>query len=309
MSGPYTTLQELIDLRSDASSLSLYANQHVRSALSGQHRSRLRGRGIDFDEVRRYQPGDDIRTIDWRVTARSGKPHTKLFREERERPVFILLDQNPTMFFGSELNFKSVTAAQCAAAISWAALKHGDRIGGAVFNGIENRQIKPKRSTRTLLHWLNAVTEINNSLTSKTPPAPISVFNDALMFARSSINSGSAIFLISDCLHINPETDTQLFQLAKSHDVVVIRPIDRLEHEPPAPGRYVIGDGNSQSLLDTRDKDISAEYLRNCQTQQDEIENVLTNYAIPLINIRCGLPVIPQLQRVFAAGKIRKRYV
>ena len=131
--GAYTELAALLRCRFSAQDLKLFAHQPARSILSGGERTRCRGRGMDFEEVRLYQPGDDIRSIDWRVTARTQVAHTKIFREERERPVFMLVDQRSPLFFGSTRCFKSVLAAHIAALLGWAALANGDRLGALVF--------------------------------------------------------------------------------------------------------------------------------------------------------------------------------
>ena len=131
--GVRTSLAELIDMRHRVREVPLFSTPHRRSPLVGLHHSKLRGRGVDFDQVRIYQAGDDVRTIDWRVTARTQEPHTKLFHEERERPIYILVEQSPRLFFGSGLAFKSVLAAQAASLVGWAALSHNDRVGGLVF--------------------------------------------------------------------------------------------------------------------------------------------------------------------------------
>ncbi|MEL0036505.1 MAG: DUF58 domain-containing protein [Gammaproteobacteria bacterium] len=140
--GVRLTVDELLSLRQQASALDLASKYQVSSTLAGGYRSKFRGRGMDFDEARLYQPGDDIRNIDWRVTARTGKAHTKLFKEERERPVFILIDQSARLFFGSKVAFKSVIAARASALLVWACVNAGCRIGGVIFddnNHLEHR--------------------------------------------------------------------------------------------------------------------------------------------------------------------------
>ncbi|HEY6130551.1 MAG TPA: DUF58 domain-containing protein, partial [Halioglobus sp.] len=143
--GAYVQLNELIALRFPAQQIKLGRRKRALNSLAGPIKSNFRGRGIDFEEVRSYQPGDDIRTIDWRVTARTGSAHTKLFREERERPVMVVIDQRGSMFFGSTHCFKSVLAAQLASLLAWSALHGGDRVGGLVFNDEGHQEIRPRR--------------------------------------------------------------------------------------------------------------------------------------------------------------------
>ncbi|NKB46587.1 MAG: DUF58 domain-containing protein, partial [Legionellales bacterium] len=138
------SLTQLIQLRFAAQLIDLRAHKRVRSQLLGGHLSSLRGRGMEFDEVRAYQAGDDIRTMDWRVTARTNKPHIKLYHEERERPVLLLVDFRPAMFFGTRVTFKSVIAAKVAALLGWAAIANGDRLGGVVFSGKDHVELRPR---------------------------------------------------------------------------------------------------------------------------------------------------------------------
>ena len=126
--GVTATLKELIDLQRYAQTGPYHPV--ARALRAGSNVSRLRGRGMDFAEVRNYQAGDEIRHMEWRVTARTGKPHVKLYEEERERPVIILTDFNPSMYFGTRLAFKSVIAARLAAILAWTVVKQGDRVGG-----------------------------------------------------------------------------------------------------------------------------------------------------------------------------------
>ena len=195
--GAYAQLNDLISLRFPARQLSLARRNRALSVLAGPNKSNFRGRGIDFEEVRTYQPGDDIRTIDWRVTARTGSAHTKLFREERERPVLVVVDQRSGMFFGSSHCFKSVLAAQLASLLAWSALDAGDRVGGLVFNGTQHREVRPRRSRKTVLALLSQVAEYNDSLPLDTASAPQS-FADMLSNLRRIARPGSSLFLVSD---------------------------------------------------------------------------------------------------------------
>ncbi|WP_426417436.1 DUF58 domain-containing protein [Aestuariirhabdus sp. LZHN29] len=306
MPGAYTNLRELVELGSDASRLGIYSTQHVRSALSGQHRSRLRGRGIDFDQVRRYQAGDDIRSIDWRVTARSGVAHTKLYHEERERPVVILLDQSPRMFFGSSLNFKSVAAAECAAALSWAALEHGDRIGGMLATGLEERLIRPYRSKRTLLHWLQTIVDANHRLDNSLQDAPSSYLADTLSSLHQSIDTGAALFIISDGALLDSACEPHLHRLTKHHDLLFLRVTDRLERDPPRAGLYPINNGEDSSILDTQSDSAQQQYQAICQQQLLDTEQRLARFSIPLLDIDSGLPTQQQLNALFPDSRGRR---
>src|SRR5690554_5284120 len=153
----HITLQELVRLQADARALKLPSARPVRSRQSGLRQSRQRGRGMTFSEVRQYQPGDDIRSIDWRVTARRQAPHTKLYEEERERPVLLIADLGPTLFFASAGAYKQVRCAQLTALLAWLALWAGDQVGGLVFNHETLDVLRPARRKKSVLRLLDAL--------------------------------------------------------------------------------------------------------------------------------------------------------
>src|SRR5882757_7250444 len=140
--GVYATLEELVALQFKARGFSFLPRQPIQSLLAGRHASRLRGRGLNFEEIRRYLPGDDIRQIDWKVTVRTRKTHRRVYTEERERSVLLIVDQRLTMFFGSVKNMKSVTAAEAAALATWRVIAQKDRIGALVFNDSQIAEIR-----------------------------------------------------------------------------------------------------------------------------------------------------------------------
>ena len=161
--GVELSMPELLRYKPLASMLNLTPSARAASQMSGGERSLFKGRGMEFDEARHYQAGDDIRSIDWRVTARTGKTHTKIFREERERPVFIVLDLTTSMQFGTQLLFKAVQGAHMAAFIAWASVSRGDKLGGIVFNESQDIEVKPRAQTKNALHFLNAIVNLQNT--------------------------------------------------------------------------------------------------------------------------------------------------
>src|SRR5215813_4424925 len=139
----YVSLDDLLRLRHRAKGFSFLPKQPVHSLLSGRHASRLRGRGLEFEELRHYYAGDDVRAIDWRATARLGEPQLRVYKEERDRSVILLVDQRLSMFFGSRHTMKSVIAAEAAALAAWRVTSLGDRIGGIVFSENGMAEIRP----------------------------------------------------------------------------------------------------------------------------------------------------------------------
>jgi uncharacterized protein (DUF58 family) len=246
-------LADLVRLRAAGETIQLTAPR-VRVATSGGHLSPYKGRGVEFDESRPYQPGDDLRTIDWRVTARTGKPHTKVFREERNRPVFVWLDLRSAMLFATRGEFKGVRAAEMAALIAWSAVAHGDRLGGLVFSESEHQELRPALGQRAALRLLKAV--CTNSFW-EPPPGNASVEIDAeraLQRLARVARPGSLIFLLSDFRRLGPDAHRHLRQLAGHCDLTLVHFFDPVEAELPPPGRYRIQSAGRSFSIDTWDQ-------------------------------------------------------
>lgn len=297
MSGAYCTLQSLVNLRLQAKDLPLFRPGRSHQQMLGNARSPFKGRGVDFEEVRAYQFGDDIRSIDWRVTARRMKPHTKVFQEERERPVMVLLDQSHSMFFGSQHNFKSVTAAEISALIAWATLSHGDRIGGVIFNEQELQETRPKRSRKTLMHWLNQTEKMNRKLraTSISSLDAEHGLTRTLRHARRVAHPGTQVFLISDFNHINEEAEQHLSQLARHNELMAIKVSDPLESELPAPNRYSVTDGMHSLMINTRHQQLRQQFHQHYLKQNEQLQKMLSRFRIPLLKVTSAQPSAQQL--------------
>ena len=282
--GAYSELPELIRLRHGARDLKLRQQRQAFSPLVGPHHTRFRGRGIEFEEVRLYQSGDDIRSIDWRVTARTGKPHTKLFREERERPVLLLVDQGLSMFFGSKTCCKSVTAAHIAALLAWAAIQGNDRVGGLVYNDTDHAEVRPKRQARTVLELLSSIHRFNLLLQRQPPPATTGL-NRALEELRRITRPGSNLFLISDFQGLGEEGEKHLFQLSRHNDISAIQVYDPLEQQLPPDGAYSITNGRDRSLLLTGDQALRRHFQENFSKKTALLKERLGPMGIPLLQV------------------------
>ena len=238
-------LEELVRLGEAARQLKL-TPQVARARQAGQYLSRLRGRGMEFDESRPYQPGDDVRNMDWRVTARIGRPYSKLFREERERPVLIGVDARVPMFFATRGRFKWARAQCAAALLAWAAFQGGDRVGGELFSGTGHLELRPRRGRSSLLRFLKALAD--------QPPGKddgTASLADPLRRLRRTAHPGSLVVLASDFRGFDESAERQLVRIARHNDVVLFHFHDRLERELPEPGLYRVGDGRRSLVLDT----------------------------------------------------------
>ena len=228
-------LDELIRLKADARGFSFLPRQPVHSLLAGRHASRLRGRGLAFEELRHYALGDDVRTIDWKATARLRSPHVRVYSEERERPVLLVVDQRRPMFFGSRRAMKSVTAVEVAALGAWRALAAGDRVGGIVFSDDEIIDLRPHRSQTRVLRLLHEMVRLNQALAAEsaatvTPTAtPTQItLNQALEAARRRATHDHLVVLVSDLDGADDETQRLATLLAAHNDVLVVAIYDPL---------------------------------------------------------------------------------
>lgn len=245
--GIHLDATELIALRPRCNALLLPMHRPAASALAGAYRSRFRGRGVDFLESRSYQPGDDIRNMDWRVTARTGKPHTKIFHEERERPVLVVLDASPSLFFGTRDCLKSVAAGRLAAAVAWTAVRRGDRVGSFMFTPGENREVRPAGGRRGAMRVIQGLADWLDPDVERGGFEPLS---GALERVRHAVRPGSLVLVISDFFSLDGDCNRHLSRLRQHNDVIGCQVIDPSEESLPA-GRYPITDGSHNSLLDT----------------------------------------------------------
>lgn len=315
LSGAFIDLNELLEARFFARELELQQRRRALSLLAGPNKTNFRGRGIDFEEVRAYQPGDDIRTIDWRVTARSGKAYTKLFQEERERPLLIVTDQRQPMFFGSVHCFKSVTACYVSALLAWSGLNNGDRVGGLVFGNAGQREIRPRRSRQSALAFMHLLMEYNQSLSQSSAmqlPAAQHL-EHSLMELRRIAKPGSAIYIVSDFAGYlesgneqNGTTSTvakHLYQLSRHCEITAIHISDPLEQMLPPAGQYTVSDGQQRNSIHTGDRELRRRYHQHFTEQRQQLSQQLGMLGIPLLEIGTNQAPLQRLMYYYGRRK------
>lgn len=304
--GVRVSLGELLEMRHRVRDVQLFSTAGRRSPLIGLHHSKLRGGGVDFDQVRVYQAGDDVRSIDWRVTARTQEPHTKLFHEERERPTYLLVEQSRRLFFGSALRFKSVLAAQAASLLGWAALAHNDRIGGLVFGDHEHYEIKPRRSKHSLLQLLNCLLRANQALHSEIVPAQ-DAFGLALRRAREVLRPGSLVMVLCDERTLTDSSEQQLSLLARHTDLVLLPLSDPLDHALPAAGLLRFAEGGAQLELDTHDGKLRQAYRAQGDARIARWQRLAQKLRVPLLPLDTQCELVEQLRAHLNSQQPRKR--
>ena len=299
-------IKELIYYQGKSSLVNLSPRKTVQAKLAGAYLAKTKGRGMEFDEARHYQAGDDIRAIDWRVTARTGKTHTKLYREEKERPVFVLADLSASMQFGTQLMFKSVQAAHLTALLAWAARKRGDRIGGLIFNQNQHIECKPFTRQKAVLSLLNSLIKVQSqSLQLSLQPQPqLSetvkkvTLADACARLRRLAHPGSLIFLLSDFKHLDELSQQHIAQLSKHCEIVAYPISDPFEHQLPqvkTKQRVALTDGNKQQQIMLGEQITESRYRDQHQAHFAHIERTLKQCKAQVINISSGIPLEQQL--------------
>lgn len=293
-------LHELIQLKAEARGFAFLPRQPVTSLLSGRHASRLRGRGLAFEELRQYRPGDDIRTMDWRATARLRSPHVRVYSEERERPVLLLVDQRRPMFFGSRRAMKSVAAAEVAALSAWRALAAGDRVGGILFNDDEIIDLSPHRSQTRVLRLLHEVVRLNQALVgSLDSSAPSQVtLNQVLQAALRRAKHDHLVVLISDLDGADDETQRLATLLATHNDMLVIGIYDPLGASLQGRPGMVAADRGTTFEIPMGDV-FSASLQQAFSARLDEWTEIFRALKVPVLPISSTEPPAEQLRNLF----------
>jgi uncharacterized protein (DUF58 family) len=295
-SGVYVTLDQLAALRHRARGFTFLPRQPVASLLAGGHASKLRGRGLDFEEIRRYLPGDDPRTIDWKVTARTRKPHSRVFTEERERPVLLVVDQRVGMFFGSVKLMKSVAAAEAAALAAWRTVAVKDRVGGVVFNDTQVVEVRPQRTRSTVMRLLRTVADQNRALRADTDVRPNpGMLNEALRRTSRLATHDCLVVLISDGDGADANTRALLTTIARHNDVLISFVHDPLEADLPNAGNLVVSDGDRQMEVDTTSNSLRAGFRREFDERWAEAKRFLLTREVPLLPLRTDADVTDQV--------------
>lgn len=299
----YAQLSELIKLQFQAKGFSFLPQQPVKSLLTGRHSSKLRGRGLNFEELRHYRSGDDIRTMDWKVTNRTRKPHVRVYTEERERNVILFIDQRISMFFGSQHQMKAVAAAEAAALAAWRVVDVGDRVGAVIFNDDEILSIPPARSRSTVINILSRLTEFNHRLKAgqKSNPGQL---NEALRTLSCNLSHDALVISCGDGSGWNAATTLRIRKLSQHNDIIALKIYDPAEEQLPELEQLVVSDGNLQIEITGDRKDLREKFHQTYEQNLGVIRNELNKYGIPVIDINTIDPVHQQL--ITALGGIAR---
>jgi len=290
------SMQSLISLRLLAGKSIGSTRKKSAAQRSGNFSSPFRGRGMDFSEVRLYQPGDDIRSIDWRVTARTGDTHTKLYTEERERAIYFVVDTGPAMQFGTQVSFKSVVASKVAGLLAWSSMSHGDRVGGILFSGEQHKELKPVGGKRGVLTFLKSLVDWNHKIfdelrsDTEIQSKPQSQsgepgFVDVVSRLKRIAKPGSLIFIVSDFDTLNETAKLYLSQISQHCDICFIKVYDELEKNAPPSGQYMLSDGTRSGKFVVSEKTTHQAILSDFNAIENSIKQFCLKSGIHFFSI------------------------
>ncbi|MEM8942752.1 MAG: DUF58 domain-containing protein [Pseudomonadota bacterium] len=293
----HVSFEHLRRLKADSRELSFLPRQNALSVLNGRHQSRLRGRGLNFEEMRAYRRGDDIRSIDWKATARTGSAHVRVFSEERDRPALLVIDQRMSMFFGSVLNMKSVTAAEAAALAAHRILGSGDRVGGIVFNDDDQLEYVPRRSAHTSHALLKSIASFNNLLHAERPArTEPGRLNRVLKSVSRVAHHDHLVIIFSDFDGIDDATHRHLSGIAQHNDLVlalVFDPSARLVGSGP---KAVLSDGQLQAQVDFANRRITDALTQVASQRLDRIIGWQTEIKLSVLPLSTAEQTTNQLK-------------
>jgi uncharacterized protein (DUF58 family) len=296
----YVDAAHLAKLEFRARGLSFVAPHPLSSILSGKHASRLRGRGLNFEEIRGYLPGDDIRHIDWKVSLRLGKAHVRVYTEERDRPLFVVVDQRMSMFFGSRRAFKSVVAAEAAALAVWMAFAAGDRVGGVVFDDSAVVPVKPLRSRSRIRMLFGAIGRMNAALhAGSAARTNYAQLNAALEGVLQLAAHDHLIFVVSDFAGADERTRQLLRELSAHNDVVASMVFDPLWQRMPEHRALVVSEGRLQVELRIEHERVREPLASLFKGRSADVAELLRASGVPLMALSTAEPTIDQVRRLF----------
>ncbi|QFT32236.1 hypothetical protein FIV00_17225 [Labrenzia sp. THAF82] len=304
----HVTLDHLKSMEGHVRSFRLLpSKQPSSSVLNGRHASRLRGRGLNFEELRGYLPGDDPRTIDWKVTARTGEPHVRVYSEERDRPTLVVVDQRMSMFFGTRHAMKSVTAAEAAALIVFRVLDQGDRIGGIVFGDELLSEVRPRNSRNACHRLLCALERANRMLKADAPSGhgPMGLNQPLSMVARIA-KRDHLVVILSDFDGIDDRTEKLVAGIARRNDVILCPITDPISQEIPNDLKIVVSDGELQVELDTTHGDVRKRLETFSKGRLADLLHWQKRFGLIVLPLSAGEETLSQL-RLLTGGAPQKR--
>jgi len=305
--GVYVTLDELMKFSYLAKGFSFLPSQPVHSILSGRNASKMRGRGMDFSEMKQYVQGDDPRSMDWKATRRTGKPYIRVFNEERDRSVWLVVSQRNSMFFGSEMMMKSVSAAHLVALTAFKVLDSGDRVGAVIYNDEKLSFFKAGRAKQGVMQMLSELTVQNQALKASNSKNENTQLNEALKIITATAKHDDLIILIGDGMGGDKESAKYITTLASHNDVIATLIYDPMEKELTKSASLFFSDGKDAVDVNSNDKNFQKRFKEMLEERANTLTKLATQHAIPLLKISTHRAVLEQVLEQLGRAASNKR--
>lgn len=294
--GLFATMEELVEQRKYVSYLKQYKAKTASAIMAGDVKSAFKGRGMEFEEIRGYTFGDDVRDIDWRVTARKLTPYTKLYAEEKDREIHIVLDLSPHMVFGTRNELKSVSASKVASLLGWLCLENNDRFGCIVFDGNDTYSFKPQNDRANMMAILKKISQTGENILKTFKQPQRERLSKPLQQLRQNIKSHSTVFVVSDFNEFDEDMQKQLAALAKKARVYCVNVFDLLEEISPKAGEYLAENGRERLVFDTKSKEFQSEYKSYFAEKRERVRDFCMKFAMKYIEVRTDISLFKQLK-------------
>lgn len=294
--GLFVTLEELAEQKQYAAYLKKFNQKLAVSNQAGDVKSAFKGRGIELEELRAYAFGDDTRDIDWRVTARKQVPFTRLYAEEKDREIYVLLDLSPSMVFGTRGELKSVAAAKITALLGWLCLENKDRFGVMIFDGYQNLFFKPGNSRAAMTVILKKISEVSKAILELRQQKSENLVK-SLNMLRNFLKNQATVFVVSDFSGYDEAVQQSLAGLIRKTRVFCVDVFDVLEENAPLPGEYMVSDGNGRNVVfSSRDKEFRREYHQYFHNKRLKLHDFCKKFKARYMQVRTDLELYKQLK-------------
>lgn len=296
--GLYATLEELMEQRQYVGYLKNPQNRLATSNQAGDVKSAFKGRGMEFEEIRPYSYGDDVRDIDWRVTARKMQPYTKLFAQEKDREIYVLLDLSPKMVFGTKKELKSVSAAKITSLLGWMALENKDRFGCLIFDGEKDYIFKPQNHRAGVLAILKKISAMTQDILQKKSGKTEGNLAKSLQYLQKNIKNNAIVFVVSDFNDDGESVRKSLATLSQKANLFCINLFDVLEEVAPQSGEYMIENNNQRLIFDTRSERFRKDYQDYFAKKRGRFKDFCHKFRCRYVEVRTDMPLYRQLQTI-----------
>ncbi len=293
--GLYASLEDLVSMRRYTVYLSAIPRRKNFSRQAGDIKSVFKGRGIELEEVRAYNFGDDVRDIDWRVTARKEQPYTKLFAEEKDREIFVWLDLSAPMAFGTKRELKSVTASKIAALIGWLALVHKDRFGCVIYDGQNSFLFKSQSSRGPVMAVFKKISEMSEALLT-LKRADGQGLHKSFKMLEQNVRQQAEVFVISDFNALDAAEFKQLAAIARKTSLHLLNVYDVLEENPPKGGEYMAEYFNKKLVFDSSSKNYRRAYHGYFEEKRNKLKEFCKKFDCQLMEFRTDTDIVDNLK-------------